>query len=196
MPIRRRVIFSRLARGSAILWTIFGELDRRAAFGASTDRGNRKRLPLIVLDAGHGGRDRGATGISGTFEKDVTLASAWALKAMLAARGCYRVELTRTQDRFLPRPDRVEIARDLGASLFMSLHADTLLDPSVRGASVYTLAKSASDAGRRRPWRTAKMGTGQPKKPVHDNSRQKSPRFWQASLLAKTGPRPPVSLGN
>jgi len=105
-----------------------------------------RRAPLIILDPGHGGRDRGATGASGTFEKDVTLASAGALKAALESRGRYRVELTRTDDRYVMREDRVDFARDLGASLFLSLHADTLPDASVRGASVYTLAKWASDA--------------------------------------------------
>jgi len=125
---------------------MLADWDCRPAFAARKDRHSGRPPPLIVLDAGHGGRDLGATGVTGTYEKDVTLAMAWALKTVLEERGCYRVELTRPRDTFLPRPDRLGIAHDLGASLFMSLHADTLLDPSVRGASVYTLAKNASDA--------------------------------------------------
>ena len=103
-------------------------------------------MPLVILDPGHGGRDPGATGVGGTLEKDVTLASAIALKTVLEARGRYRVELTRTADHYLNRGNRVTIARDLRASLFLSLHADKMPDPAVRGASVYTLAKTASDA--------------------------------------------------
>jgi N-acetylmuramoyl-L-alanine amidase len=68
------------------------------------------------------------------------------LKSTLEAVGRYRVELTRTQDHYVRLEDRVDIARDLGASLFLSMHADQLSDPAVRGASVYTLGRSASDA--------------------------------------------------
>ena len=103
-------------------------------------------VPLVIVDPGHGGNDPGAIGATGTLEKDVTLASARTLKAVLQASGRYRVELTRTEDHYMPREDRVTIAHDLGASLFLSMHADQLSDPSVRGASVYTLAKAASDA--------------------------------------------------
>jgi N-acetylmuramoyl-L-alanine amidase len=99
-----------------------------------------------MLDPGHGGHDPGATGITGSLEKDIALASARALKMALESSGKYRVELTRTEDLYVPREERVEIARALGASLFLSMHADQLSDPSVRGASVYTLAKGASDA--------------------------------------------------
>jgi N-acetylmuramoyl-L-alanine amidase len=75
----------------------------------------------------------------------VALASALALKAALEARGGYRVELTRSGDQFLSREDRVDMTRDLGASLFLSLHADRWSNAAVRGASVYTLARTATD---------------------------------------------------
>jgi N-acetylmuramoyl-L-alanine amidase len=101
---------------------------------------------LILLDPGHGGRDPGATGVSGTMEKDVALASAQALKGRLEASGAYRVELTRAEDRYVALEERADIAREQGADLFLSLHADTYPDPAVRGTSVYTLAKRASDA--------------------------------------------------
>jgi N-acetylmuramoyl-L-alanine amidase len=102
--------------------------------------------PLVMLDPGHGGKDPGAIGVSGTFEKQVALATALELKRQLEAGGRYRVELTRSRDVFIPLDGRVDLAQKRGAALFVSMHADALLDHSVRGASVYTLAQTASDA--------------------------------------------------
>ena len=99
-----------------------------------------------MLDPGHGGKDPGAIGISGTYEKQVALATAFELKRQLEAAGPYRVALTRTRDAFIPLDDRVAKAQAHGAALFVSMHADALSDHSVRGASVYTLADTASDA--------------------------------------------------
>ncbi len=99
-----------------------------------------------MLDPGHGGKDPGAVGVSGTFEKNVSLATALELKRQLEAGGRYRVELTRTRDIFIPLDERVDRAQRRGAALFVSMHADALSDHSVRGASVYTLAQTASDA--------------------------------------------------
>ncbi len=101
--------------------------------------------PLVLLDPGHGGKDSGAIGISGTYEKHIALAAAQELRRQLAASGRYRVELTRTRDVFIPLEDRVGIAQQRGAALFVSMHADALNDHFVRGASVYTLADTASD---------------------------------------------------
>jgi N-acetylmuramoyl-L-alanine amidase len=103
-------------------------------------------VPLVVLDPGHGGKDPGAIGVSGTYEKHVALAAAQELRRQLQAGGRYRVALTRTRDVFIPLEDRVAIAQRHGAALFVSMHADALTDHSVRGASVYTLASTASDA--------------------------------------------------
>jgi N-acetylmuramoyl-L-alanine amidase len=103
-------------------------------------------LPLVMLDPGHGGKDPGAIGVSGTYEKHVALATAQELARRLAASGRYRVSLTRQTDDFIPLDDRVGIAQAHGAQLFMSIHADALVDHGVRGASVYTLASNASDA--------------------------------------------------
>lgn len=103
-------------------------------------------LPLIVLDPGHGGKDPGAIGVSGTYEKHIAFAAAVELRRQLTAGGRCRVALTRGQDVFLQLRDRVEIAQTKGAALFVSMHADALHDPAVRGASVYTLADAASDA--------------------------------------------------
>lgn len=101
--------------------------------------------PLVMLDPGHGGKDPGAIGVSGTYEKVIALATAHELRRLLAASGQYRVELTRTRDIFIPLEQRVAIAQRKGAALFVSMHADALADHSVRGASVYTLSEHASD---------------------------------------------------
>lgn len=99
----------------------------------------------IVVDAGHGGADSGALGRFAR-EKDVTLMAAHILARALEARGEYAVTLTRSDDRFVPLIERQRLAGALGADLFLSLHADASTDPSVQGASAYTL----SDHGARR----------------------------------------------
>jgi N-acetylmuramoyl-L-alanine amidase len=98
----------------------------------------------VVLDPGHGGRDPGAVGRAGTLEKRITLAAALELKRQLDRAGRCRVVLTRGNDAFLPLGARIEVARRRQAALFLSLHADSA--PGARGASVYTLAETASDA--------------------------------------------------
>jgi N-acetylmuramoyl-L-alanine amidase len=103
--------------------------------------------PLVVLDAGHGGHDPGATSpFGGRQEKDVTLAVARDIKDALAASGRVRVAMTREDDRFLVLKDRYEIARRMGAQLFISIHADAApAGDSARGATIYTLSEVASD---------------------------------------------------
>ena len=102
--------------------------------------------PLVMLDPGHGGKDPGAIGVSGTHEKNIALAAALELRRQLLATGRYRVEMTRARDVFVPLDERVSRAQSRKAALFVSLHADALTDRGVRGASVYTLANTASDA--------------------------------------------------
>lgn len=97
---------------------------------------------VVVIDAGHGGRDPGAAGLHGR-ESAVTLAAAQALKARLDGR--YKVVMTREKDVYIPLETRVRIARQAGADLFISLHADAGPDATVRGASVYTLSEHGSD---------------------------------------------------
>lgn len=101
---------------------------------------------IIALDAGHGGQDPGATGASGTLEKDVVLKTVLALRDELEKRAGYTVVLIRDDDTFLNKKDRVKAARAARADLFISLHADTISKPGIHGASVYTLSESASDA--------------------------------------------------
>ncbi len=100
----------------------------------------------IVVDAGHGGVDGGAEGVGGTIEKDVTLAFALQLRDALAADQRYAVSMTRDRDEFLRLDDRVRIARQAGADLFISIHADTISVKGLRGATVYTVSDHASDA--------------------------------------------------
>jgi N-acetylmuramoyl-L-alanine amidase len=116
-----------------------------AAAGVPPRPARAKAKALVFLDPGHGGKDPGAIGVSGTFEKDVALATAGQLRHALEATGRYRVALSRGADVFIPLEQRVAIAQDAGAELFVSMHADALTDHSVRGASVYTLSDQASD---------------------------------------------------
>jgi N-acetylmuramoyl-L-alanine amidase len=100
----------------------------------------------VVIDPGHGGIDGGARGVSGTSEKTITLAFANELKKSLLNSGKFRVFLTREKDEFLRLDERVRIARQHEADLFLSIHADTIRLRGVRGATVYTISEKASDA--------------------------------------------------
>lgn len=103
--------------------------------------------PIVVIDAGHGGRDPGATSASGDLtEKQLTLALARDLRDRLVERGRVRVAMTRDDDRYLTLEDRAAVARRLGAAMFVSLHIDSAPNPLARGASVYSLSDVASDA--------------------------------------------------
>lgn len=103
----------------------------------------RAQKPLIVIDAGHGGRDPGSQGHE-IWEKVITLEAARELKAALERTGRYRVRLTRDSDIYVAHNRRVQIARDANADLFISLHADSGSDPALRGASVYTLSEQGA----------------------------------------------------
>lgn len=102
--------------------------------------------PVVVIDPGHGGVDPGAIGVSGIYEKYITLAVARELKASLEKNGRYKVYLTRDRDIFIRLRDRVAIARQYNADLFISLHADSVANPQLKGLSVYTLSQNASDS--------------------------------------------------
>lgn len=103
---------------------------------------------VVVIDPGHGGHDPGASGAR-SFEKDLNLAAALALKARLERSNRYRVVLTRDDDTYVPLDSRVRIAQRAGADLFISLHSDSGPDADLRGASVYTLADRASSRSAR-----------------------------------------------
>jgi len=107
-----------------------------------TDPGSR---PLVVIDPGHGGIDNGASAPSGIHEKDITLAFALQLRDLLVKSGHFDVALTRDDDTYLTLNERVDLARQNKADLFISLHADTFQQADIRGASIYTRDENATD---------------------------------------------------
>jgi N-acetylmuramoyl-L-alanine amidase len=161
-PVTRRLLLRRFTAGTSVFGTFLlppalhdamaaqhhgsGPLPSANSKGGTTKGAKSPPPPLVMLDPGHGGKDPGAIGVSGTYEKQVALATALELKRQLETGGHYRVELTRSSDVFIPLDGRVEHTQRRGAALFVSMHADALADHSVRGASVYTLAQTASDA--------------------------------------------------
>ncbi|HEY5459017.1 MAG TPA: N-acetylmuramoyl-L-alanine amidase [Sphingomicrobium sp.] len=103
--------------------------------------------PIVLIDPGHGGRDPGASGISGASkEKDLTLAMGRELADLLEQRGRVRVALTREDDKYLTLEQRAAVARHLRAGLFLSIHMDSAPNPLARGATVYSLSDVASSA--------------------------------------------------
>jgi N-acetylmuramoyl-L-alanine amidase len=117
------------------------------ARGGDMPAGPRGGKPVIVIDPGHGGVDPGAAS-GGVVEKDVVLAVAHHLRTQLALKGRYAIEMTRGSDVFVSLDRRTAISREAHASLFISIHADTLgaqeFAQNVRGATVYTLSERAS----------------------------------------------------
>lgn len=107
---------------------------------------NTPREIVIAIDAGHGGEDPGAIGSRGTREKEVTLAIAQKLKALVAREPGMRPVMIRDGDYFIPLKRRVEMAREKGADLFISIHADSFPDKRARGASVYTLSSRGASS--------------------------------------------------
>jgi len=120
-----------------------GEAPRSDPASARADTG---RLPLIVLDPGHGGSDPGAIGLTGLQEKDVVLPIARELKRILEERGRVRVILTRTRDTFLSLKERTRIANAREADLFVSIHANASPHRKVRGIETYYLDNTTDRA--------------------------------------------------
>ena len=100
----------------------------------------RKRDVIIAIDAGHGGRDPGATGRSGTREKTVTLQIAKRLEKDINAQRGMKAILIRKTDRYMRLRDRIHKAREHHADMMISLHADSFPDPRARGSSIYALS--------------------------------------------------------
>jgi N-acetylmuramoyl-L-alanine amidase len=100
---------------------------------------------VVMLDPGHGGIDPGCIGHTGTYEKYIAFATAYEVARQLEATGRYRPILTRYNDVFVPLHERVIKARSVNADLFLSIHADSIPDMEMRGASVFTLSDRASD---------------------------------------------------
>jgi N-acetylmuramoyl-L-alanine amidase len=133
-PKRRYEVTGQIGRGVALrgMPKIYGPADAS--------------LPLVVIDAGHGGHDPGAINPrNGKREKDVTLAIAKSIRSELVKTGRVRVALTRDGDSFIVLQDRYGIARKMKADLFMSIHADAAENSEAHGGTVYTLSETASD---------------------------------------------------
>jgi N-acetylmuramoyl-L-alanine amidase len=112
----------------------------------SAETAQADRRPVIVIDPGHGGIDNGTQG-DGQSEKNIVLAFGLALRERIEKSGKYRVVMTRSDDTFVPLDERVKIAHDQSAALFVSIHADSLphREGSAEGATIYTLSDKASD---------------------------------------------------
>lgn len=140
-----RAAFHKVAAAAA---AVLPAADAAPARPASTpDTTGALPRPVIVIDPGHGGIDPGASGLGGVVEKNVVFDFATVLADKLRATGRYAVVMTRDGDTFVSLGDRVRIARDANAALFVSVHADTLsVSGAVTGATVYTASDRASDA--------------------------------------------------
>ena len=105
----------------------------------------RKGKWIVFIDAGHGGKDPGAIGVSGTKEKDITLKAARELVRQLEATGRIKALLSRDGDHFHRLRKRITLAREARADVFISLHADAAPNRKARGVSIFTLSDRASD---------------------------------------------------
>ncbi len=112
--------------------------------GTAVDQHNKRFT--IVIDPGHGGIDSGTEGVAGTLEKTITLAVGLELREKLNAEGNYDVYMTRDDDTYVSLDDRVAFAREHSADLMISIHADSIHLPGMRGATIYTGSDKASDA--------------------------------------------------
>lgn len=112
----------------------------------NTDKTQLNRMVTIVLDPGHGGEDPGAIGYRGSREKDIVLAIARRLKALIEQEPNMRVVMTRNGDYFVPLHVRVEKARQAQADLFISVHADAFIEPHANGSSVFVLSEKGASS--------------------------------------------------
>jgi N-acetylmuramoyl-L-alanine amidase len=142
----RYVIDVAASQPGAVMTTAAATAQPAAPIRTQFPQPKKPALPLkkvVVIDAGHGGRDVGAAGGAG-YEKDVNLAAALTLADQLGRTGRYKVVLTRTSDVYVALEDRVRVAQRAGADLFISLHSDSAPETTLKGASVYTLSDKAS----------------------------------------------------
>jgi N-acetylmuramoyl-L-alanine amidase len=122
---------------------------RQDETGATKPAGPPDKRPVVVIDPGHGGVDNGTqAGGSDVMEKNLVLGFGLALRDKLEKSGKYRIVMTRTDDTFIPLADRVKVARNEAAALFVSIHADALKrgEGDAQGATIYTLSDKASDS--------------------------------------------------
>ena len=158
---------------------------------------------VIVIDAGHGGKDPGAHGVD-TLEKTVTLAAARSLRDRLERTGRYKVVLTRDSDVFVPLQQRVRIARRANADLFIALHADAGTEAELKGATVYTMSEQGADRSSQSVFGAAHANWFDVEMPGHDaavnrilfdltqrETRNRSSEFAEV-LLDQIGERVPL----
>jgi len=112
---------------------------------ARTSARKPRAIRTVMIDPGHGGRDPGAIGVRGTYEKDVVLDIAKEVSRLVGRTSGVTVKLTREDDRFIDLRERMEMGRKTGADLFISIHADSAPNRKARGLSAYTLSEKASD---------------------------------------------------
>ena len=103
-----------------------------------------KKNFIVVIDPGHGGKDPGAIGVNGTFEKDINLLFAKIIKSVLSSNNV-KVKLTRIDDRYLYLRERINFAEKAKADLFISIHADASKNRNASGFSIFSLSNKASD---------------------------------------------------
>ena len=115
--------------------------------GGDSVKPKRRRTFIVAIDAGHGGKDTGAIGPNGIFEKNVVYAISRQLKHLLDTDANMTPVMVRRGDTFIGLKRRAEIARDAGADLFVSLHADAFHDDGARGSAVYTLLNHGKGHG-------------------------------------------------
>ncbi len=123
-----------------------GAVATKTASASTTTKSNSgpAQKYVVVIDAGHGGKDPGCIGKGGTQEKAIVLSVAKKLRDKLSASG-FRAHLTRSGDKYLKLAERAEIAEKQHADLFISLHANANPSRDMRGFSIYTLSEKASD---------------------------------------------------
>ena len=139
------------AGGSVRLVVTFGQIAAADASAgplrvvrAAHQPGDSDRDVIVAVDAGHGGQDPGAIGHGGTREKDVTLAIARAVAERISSEPGMRAVLTRNRDEFLELRERIRRARSAKADMFISVHADSIADRAISGASVYVLSEKGA----------------------------------------------------
>lgn len=145
VPVSNQEFASKIGNDHAYSNDAYDSGAKKASSDKKTPQKTILNKKIIVLDPGHGGVDPGAIGVSGVYEKKITLAMAKELKEELDKTGRYKVYLTRNRDVFIPLRERVKIARRYDADLFLSIHADSAANKKATGLSVYTLSEKASD---------------------------------------------------
>lgn len=127
------------------------DISKHSSTRAMMDKGSdvftyRNKDLVVAIDAGHGGKDTGAIGYGGLYEKDVILDLAFKLKKQIDSQPGMRAVLTRDRDVFIPLHKRVRKAREQDADIFLSLHADAFHDKRARGGSVYILSTTGASS--------------------------------------------------